>query len=829
MGRCGPGGSNNLSQLGEGTQTNRAVPTQVAGLTNVVAVAAGVNHSLALTSDGYVWAWGGNTDGQIGDGSNTRRATPVLLGLTNIIAIAAGQSHSVALQSDGTVWTWGDNFYGQLGIGTNTDSTTPVYLATLTNATAIAAGDNYTLVAKSDGTAWAWGDNGHGQLGNGGTTNANAPVQMTGVSGAVALAAGTSHSLVLINDGTVRAVGYGQWGQLGNGSYAQQTTAVTVSGLTGVTAIAAGKDTSGARKSDGTILLWGDNSSYQLANTGYSNRWQPTAPTGTPASIARLAIGYAAVVCATSDGVVWTWSTNLGDGTSSNRSDPAFISETNYNWLVGTPVFNTGTGSFTYFNPTSVTITEATPGATIHYTLTGDEPTEADATVASGGSVSIDRIRTLKARAFKTGMPASRIPTSVYMLQAWQPTLTPGPSTYTSPQSVTMTTTTSGATIRYTTDGSIPTETSTAYSGPVAVTTTTNLRAAAFKTDWAMSAWYGGTYQMNFGTLAVPTATPAAGTYPTSVTVSLSAAAGATIRYTTNGSTPTTASPIYTGPFALTATTTVKALAMHPDYVTSGVLTAVYTINVEAPTFSPAAGTYAAGQLITIATATPGATIHYTLNGVDPTASDPTIASGGTITAGNFTLKAAAWKTGATTSAISAAAYALSGDATSYRIPAGDNHVLALRADGTVWAWGQGGQIGDGTLTGNRLLPVMTGGLTGVSAVSAGGIHSAALTPAGVASLWGINTSGQLGDNTQNPRAWPGVLSTSTPVAQISAGATHTLALLTDGTLLAWGGNFNGQLGDGSKTMKLSPVAIPSLSNVTGHRRRRYVLAGAQE
>ena len=154
------------------------VPT---GLTNVIAVAAGTNHCLALRNNGTVIAWGNNQNGQ----------TNVPTGLTNVIAVAAGGLHSLALRSDGTVMAWGLNNYGQANVPTG-----------LTNVIAVAAGGSHSLALRSDGTMIAWGLNIYGQ--------ANVP---TGLSNVVAVAAGAYHSLALRNDGTVIAWGNNQYGQ----------------------------------------------------------------------------------------------------------------------------------------------------------------------------------------------------------------------------------------------------------------------------------------------------------------------------------------------------------------------------------------------------------------------------------------------------------------------------------------------------------------------------------------------------------------------------------------------------------------------------------------
>jgi len=121
-------GNNDHGQLGDGSTTTRLTPVQVSGLTNVLAISAGGHFSVALKSDGTVWAWGSGQNGQIGDGgSPADRLTPVQVsGLTNVLAISAGLDHALALKNTGTVWAWGYNGFGQIGVGTNTDALTPV-------------------------------------------------------------------------------------------------------------------------------------------------------------------------------------------------------------------------------------------------------------------------------------------------------------------------------------------------------------------------------------------------------------------------------------------------------------------------------------------------------------------------------------------------------------------------------------------------------------------------------------------------------------------------------------------------------------------------------
>ncbi|MBM3436517.1 MAG: hypothetical protein FJY07_09925, partial [Bacteroidetes bacterium] len=124
-------------------------------------VSAGSAHTIALKSDGTVWTWGYNSQGQLGDRTYTNRSSPVqvskLSGLSNVIAIAGGEGHTLALKSDETVWAWGGNWSGQLGNNTYTDRNIPTQVSGLTDISAIACGYNHSLVLKSDGTVWAWG------------------------------------------------------------------------------------------------------------------------------------------------------------------------------------------------------------------------------------------------------------------------------------------------------------------------------------------------------------------------------------------------------------------------------------------------------------------------------------------------------------------------------------------------------------------------------------------------------------------------------------------------------------------------------------------------
>src|SRR3989344_1483851 len=123
-------------------------------------ISARYKHTIAIKSDGTLWAWGYNLYGQLGDGTTSQRNSPVQIGTdNNWVSISAGGYHTIAIKSDGTLWAWGSNDYGQLGDGTMVDKTTPAQIGTDANWVSISAGDYHTIALKSDGTLWAWGRN----------------------------------------------------------------------------------------------------------------------------------------------------------------------------------------------------------------------------------------------------------------------------------------------------------------------------------------------------------------------------------------------------------------------------------------------------------------------------------------------------------------------------------------------------------------------------------------------------------------------------------------------------------------------------------------------
>lgn len=393
------------------------------------------------------------------------------------------------------------------------------------------------------------------------------------------------------------------------------------------------------------------------------------------------------------------------------------------------------------------------------------------------------------------------------------PKFSPPAGTYTEAQDVAITTSTADAAIRYTTDGSTPTETSgTLYSAPVHIGETLILKAVAYRWGWTTSYMASGQYTIS-SVVAAPAFSPSQGTYTTALDVSITTTtAGAAIRYTIDGSTPSeTYGTLYAGPVPVAETLTLKAVAYRADLTTSTVTSGLYTIapQVTAPAFSPAPGAYADPQDVTISTPTPGAAVRYTTDGTTPTDTVGTVYAVPVRVDRSLTLKAVAYRAGWTTSPVTVGEYRRVG------VSAGASHTILAKSDGTVWAWGGNseGQVGDGTTT-SRSAPIQVLAISGAVAVSAGYYHSVALTSEGAAWAWGRNMYGQLGDGTSTQRLSPVQVPGLSGVTAVAGSENSTYALKGDGTVWAWGHNNEGQLGDGTKTDRFSPVQVQGLSNV---------------
>ncbi|MFC5468275.1 RCC1 domain-containing protein [Cohnella suwonensis] len=347
-------GKNALGQLANystgGTSSMIDIPEKVSQ------VAAGFDHSLALTENGTVYAWGDNTYGQVGIGSakGIVSGPQKIEGLPPIAEIGAGFRHSLALDREGRVWVWGNNIAGQLGTGDRVDLRKPTKIGLPGQAFSIAAGHRFSLATLDNGKVYGWGAKcekdtkrsfaelmrliGQSATGISYYVDANAdpsssdtqeicefqgfvavssltPIEIPELAGSTQIVAGFGHVLALQADGTVKSKGCNAYGQLGYPT-ADIVPAETIPGLKGIVAIAASTRHSMALDRDGKVWAWGADNTGQLGkNLGnLEGVFEPEAVAGLP-KITSIAAGHDFSLGLDEEGRVWAWGANKNEQT----------------------------------------------------------------------------------------------------------------------------------------------------------------------------------------------------------------------------------------------------------------------------------------------------------------------------------------------------------------------------------------------------------------------------------------------------------------------------------------------------------------------------------
>jgi len=337
-------GANNQTQLGTNNDIRRSTPvTTFAGGTNWKSVACGFNHTLAIKTDGTLWGWGRNLDVQLGlNTGGATRSTPVttFAGGNNWKSVAGGSNFTAAIKTDGTLWTWGVNSNGQLGINNSDFKQTPVTtFAGQTNWKQVSCGENYAAAVKTDGTLWTWGVNSNGQLGTNDTTLRRTPVTtFAGGTDWKSVACGTYFTTAAIKtDGSLWVWGRNNFAQLGTNDTNTRTTPVTTfAGGNTWKQVSSGEYNVAAIKTDGSLWTWGYGIYGTNGNNTNQNRSTPVTTFTGGTNWKSVACGRTHILAIKTDGTLWGWGRGdegqLGDNTTTSRSTPVVTFTGGNNW-----------------------------------------------------------------------------------------------------------------------------------------------------------------------------------------------------------------------------------------------------------------------------------------------------------------------------------------------------------------------------------------------------------------------------------------------------------------------------------------------------------------
>ncbi|HEY3381090.1 MAG TPA: IPT/TIG domain-containing protein [Vicinamibacterales bacterium] len=892
-------GLNSNGQLGNGTMTNRTTPGDVPGIgPGVAAIGARNQFTCTLTSAGGVKCWGYNGSGQLGDGTTTAKTTPAdVAGLASgVTALAVGPEFACALTTAGGVKCWGGNWNGELGDGTTTSRSVPGDVTGLTSGVvAIGAGGNHGCAVMTAGTIKCWGWNGSGQLGDSTTTRPAAPVDVVGISsGTKSLALGSNHSCALATAGTVKCWGSNWAGQLGDGTWTQRTTPVDVVGLGGVATLTAGSSHTCGITSGGNLQCWGWNQYGQLGDGTTSARWAPTAITGLAGAAAAIGAGDRHTCAVLTSGAVQCWGSDangqLGSGRALFRPFPAELGGFGSALATVTP----GNSVQIYDGTAKATTVATTPpglAVTTTYTGIGDTTYAQNVTAPSAAGTYLVVAVVSDAAYVGSGSGTLVINNAAPTVASISPSSAPDYSF--TPVTITGTNFMPGVSVRL--NGALL---------PSTFVNSTTLTAVVPPGAAGVAAVFvrnpeptSGNAASNFAYLAYPRITslaPASGPAGTSVTIT-----------GTNFSDTDAAVSFGGQAAAVTSRSATQIVATVPGGTASGLVdvtvtnvalgrSRTYTRAYSVGTARPGvAGAIAAGGAFSCAVTSTGGVQCWGSNGANElgdgttvSRSVPAAVSGLTsgmagVTAGSSGSHGCALTTGGGVKCWGQNGYGQLGDGTTtsrsmpvdvvslpsgiVAVTASGSHTCALTMNGGVKCWGRNmygevgdntttdrssptdvvglangvraigvglyhscavltdgnarcwgrnnyGQLGDGTTT-DRPTPVVVQGWSGGAAVVVGGYyHTCAITSSGV-SCWGYNSSGQLGDGSTTNRTAPGAVSgLAAGVTALAAGGNHTCAVATDGTARCWGSNPAGQLGDGTTTNRSTPVSVSGLA-----------------
>jgi alpha-tubulin suppressor-like RCC1 family protein len=762
----------------------------------------------ASAAPGTIYAWGRNTEAE--HGTDTQDSLPSFVSCCagGTLSAAAGEYHAVASDLSnagpfgrgGSVWTWGRGWEGELGDGNLTERENAATIPSLFPTCAVGAGGFHSLAVKCDGSLWAWGANWSGQLGDGTRTNRTAPVHiLTSIPGGItSVVGGEQHTLVLFVDGTMAAWGANWAGQLGDGTTISRDTPVSVVGLNGIhiMAIAASGHHNLALSAGGNVYAWGWNDHGELGvETGSCNG--VNACSSRPVLVANIggkgvrateiATGFYHSMAVLADGTGWTWGANWFGQLGAFPGSAQFAE-------IATPV-QFGGADFTG-------VTQMMGGAT--HTLALRNTTlyaagqDAFGELGDGRSVASGSSGPVRVQSFLHGLSDGAgqfLPAQGELslfnfgnsnLYSWgsnvagqlgQVSLGRPPAFLT--QATMPNSLPEGGAIAAA--GLVPGGTSAVSAGL--------FHTLSLQSDGSVWAW-GGNWlgQRGDGTLVTRQhpavvnglsgiASVAAGWYH-----SLAVGSNGSLWAWGDNSTGELGNGSAGTQGGACACVSQPALVNGVQHTVAAAGGAGFSLAVESDGTVWGWGSNSADQLgqaggigaclcMPIPTLIPGLTTMKSVAGGQDDAL--ALRSDGTVWA---------WGSGdADRQPNRPLAGRVPGINNATAIADGAGYAMALESDGTVWAWGDNasGQLGDGSTT-DRLSPVQVSGLSGITAIAAGGQFAVAIKGDGTVWAWGNNVEGQLGDGTAATRLIPVQSQTTAPLARIAAGRAHVAAVTAD-------------------------------------------------
>lgn len=322
-------GDNVDGQLGIGSRTNQLKPTRMGSATNWATASTGGTHTCGVRRGGSLWCWGLNNYGQVGDHTRTTRLRPVQVGtFTTWASVSTNIFSTCAITRAGGLWCWGKNDEGQLGNGSDSTRLGPARVSGPSGWSSVSVGAFHTCATRTDTSLWCWGSNTFAQLGNGASSGrVLTPAQV--LDGVAQVGTGAMNSCALLSAGSLRCWGANTSGQVGDGTRSMRRTPTAVAAQDTFVDLAVGDRFACAVTTDSVVKCWGVGTTGQLARSGVAGSLQPVA-IGSSTKFAQVSGGGWGHLCGVQpNGTTSCWGFNsagqIGDGTHSTRFQPVTV------------------------------------------------------------------------------------------------------------------------------------------------------------------------------------------------------------------------------------------------------------------------------------------------------------------------------------------------------------------------------------------------------------------------------------------------------------------------------------------------------------------------